>query len=173
MVLLRPGWEPDYDHRPAIHAVACLGRIIAEQRLEDGRYNLLLRGVARARILQEVPHDKLYRGAAVELVQELPMGEATDQVWRHRLTEGVRPWFEAQAEAQEQLQRLLDNDLPLGVLCDVLAFALPLPPEGKQQLLEEADVAQRVRRLLEQLGELAQQPGADGGRTFPPTFSDN
>lgn len=74
---------------------------------------------------------------------------------------------------QEQLQRLLDNDLPLSVLCDVLAFALPLPPEGKQQLLEEADVAQRVRRLLEHLEQLAQQPGVGGDRNFPPEFSDN
>lgn len=101
MVLLRPGWEPDYDQRPAVHGVACLGKIIAEQRLDDGRYNLLLRGVARIRILHEVPHDKLYRAAAVELVQEAPAaGEATAQVLRHRLTEGVRPWFAAQAECR-------------------------------------------------------------------------
>jgi Lon protease-like protein len=173
MALLRPGWEPDYDHHPAVHPVICLGRIIAEQHLEDGRYNLLLRGVARARILQEVQHDKLYRGAAVELVPETPPGEATTQVWRHRLTEGVRPWFAAQVEAKEQLQRLLDNELPLGVLCDVLAFALPLPPEGKQELLAEADEARRVRRLLEQLGQLAQQPAADESRKFPPEFSEN
>src|SRR5947208_17093988 len=47
MALLRPGWEADYDGRPAIHPVACLGRVVADQRLDDGRYNLLLRGLAR------------------------------------------------------------------------------------------------------------------------------
>src|SRR5256885_9707642 len=50
MALLRPGWEADYDGRPAIHPVACLGRVVADQRLDDGRYNLLLRGLARVRV---------------------------------------------------------------------------------------------------------------------------
>src|SRR3954470_24360560 len=47
LVLLKPGWEADYDNHPAVHPVACLGRIVADQRLDDGRYNLLLRGLSR------------------------------------------------------------------------------------------------------------------------------
>src|SRR5436190_11699685 len=50
----RPGWESDYGGCPALHAVACLGVIIAEQKLDDGRYNLLLRGVSRVRIDDEI-----------------------------------------------------------------------------------------------------------------------
>src|SRR5439155_15703175 len=46
LVLLQPDWEKDYDAKPAICPVACLGKIVAEQRLEDGRYNLLLRGLS-------------------------------------------------------------------------------------------------------------------------------
>src|SRR5690348_5650973 len=46
MALLRPGWEANYADRPDIHAVACLGRIVAEQRLDDGRFNILLRGLS-------------------------------------------------------------------------------------------------------------------------------
>src|SRR3954447_10843753 len=45
VVLLQPGWEEHYDDRPALHAVGCLGRIVAEERQADGRYNLLLRGL--------------------------------------------------------------------------------------------------------------------------------
>src|SRR6266568_3715474 len=44
MVLLQPGWESEYEALPAIHSVACLGRIQAEQRLPDGRFNIQLRG---------------------------------------------------------------------------------------------------------------------------------
>src|SRR5437763_12710939 len=47
LVLLQPGWEDDYDNRPAVHRVACLGRVIGDQKLDDGRYNLLLRGLSR------------------------------------------------------------------------------------------------------------------------------
>src|SRR5687768_16067707 len=53
-VLLRPGWEENYDDRPAVHPVACLGRVIADQLLPDGRYNLVLRGLARVRIIEEL-----------------------------------------------------------------------------------------------------------------------
>src|SRR5439155_19684170 len=43
LVLLQPGWEADYEGRPSVCTMTCVGRIIAEQRLPDGRYNLLLR----------------------------------------------------------------------------------------------------------------------------------
>src|SRR5262245_20349927 len=42
MALLQPGWEKDYHQRPPIHPVVCLGRIFKEEKLADGRYNLLL-----------------------------------------------------------------------------------------------------------------------------------
>src|SRR5437588_755419 len=37
MALLKPGWEEDYQQRPAIHPVVCLGKIFKEERLPDGR----------------------------------------------------------------------------------------------------------------------------------------
>src|SRR5215216_1637862 len=53
MVLPRPGWELDYAGKPAVHPVACLGKVVAEQRLDDGRFNILLRGLSRLRIIEE------------------------------------------------------------------------------------------------------------------------
>src|SRR6516165_8373385 len=53
LVLLRPGSDA-HERRAAVHAVACLGRILAEQALPDGRYNLLLRGLARIRLNGEI-----------------------------------------------------------------------------------------------------------------------
>src|SRR5580700_9155649 len=49
IALLQPGWEEDYHQRPPIHPVVCIGRIFKEERLEDGRFNLLLQGLCRAR----------------------------------------------------------------------------------------------------------------------------
>src|SRR5919198_1496235 len=63
LVLLKPGCEEDYDGRPAIHPVACLGRVVAEQLLPDGRYNLLLRGLSRLRLGEELPAGKPFRTA--------------------------------------------------------------------------------------------------------------
>src|SRR4051812_4932098 len=47
LVLLKPDWEEEYDARPAIEPVACLGRMMHVERLDDGRYNFVLRGLAR------------------------------------------------------------------------------------------------------------------------------
>ena len=53
MVLLRPGWESDYDGRPPVFPVGCSGVVTHVERLPDGRYNLVLRGLERFQILEE------------------------------------------------------------------------------------------------------------------------
>ena len=45
MVLLKPGWEGSYEGHPAIYEVGCAGLITHAERTEDGRYNLVLRGL--------------------------------------------------------------------------------------------------------------------------------
>src|SRR3954468_20073739 len=65
MVLLRPGWQGDYEGRPPVYPVGCSGVITHAEKLDDGRYNIVLRGVERFRILEE--DDRLsYRRAHVE-----------------------------------------------------------------------------------------------------------
>src|SRR6266581_2066741 len=53
MVLLRHGWEQDYQGRPPVYPIGCSGLITHVERLADGRYNIVLRGIERFRILQE------------------------------------------------------------------------------------------------------------------------
>src|SRR4029078_412459 len=54
MAMLEPRYEEDYDRRPPIAAHACPGKAVAHRRLSDGRYNLLLLGVGRVRIVREL-----------------------------------------------------------------------------------------------------------------------
>ena len=51
-------------------------------------------------------------------------------------------------EAQEQLDQLLGNDVPLGVLTDVISYMLDIDPTRKQSLLSEVDVYRRAELLL-------------------------
>ena len=68
----------------------------------------------------------------------------------------------------------MQSDLTLGALCDVFGFALPIGIEVKQQLLEDADVEQRARRLIAHLEENAPPATAEPSpRRFPPDFSSN
>lgn len=177
MVLLRPGWEADYEGRPPVHAVACVGRIVAEQLLDDGRYNLLLRGLRRVRLLDEVAGDALYRTARAELLTDTPPAEGPRrQELRLRLLRTVPAWFAGQAEVIAQFRKMFAGALDLGALCDILSFHLPLDVEFKQTLLATLEVEARVRRLLRHLeGRVppaACTPPADD-RQFPPDFSSN
>jgi Lon protease-like protein len=176
MVLLRPGWEAEYEGRPPIYSVACLGKIVADHRLEDGRYNLLLRGLSRVRILEEM-EGRPYRVARVELLTEVPAGDAgVEQALRARLGEMLPRWFPSEALVTEQLQKLMKANLPLGMLGDIFISALPLEPAFKQELLEALGVEARLGKLLERLADQAAPAGTappPEDRKFPPDFSTN
>jgi Lon protease-like protein len=175
MALLRPGWEGEYHQSPAIHPVVCVGQIHQEERLPDGRYNLLLQGRIRARVSEELTTDRLYRVARAELMPDVAVSDpAAERELRHELGERVTPFFSAQPPALEQLRRLLAGEIALGHLCDLFCFALPLGSEAKQELLAEAQVEARVRLLLRRLeGVEAPAEEEPPRRGYPPSFSDN
>ncbi|MBX9625195.1 MAG: LON peptidase substrate-binding domain-containing protein [Gemmataceae bacterium] len=169
MVLLRPGWEDEYDARPAVEPVACLGRVIWHERLEDGRYNLRLRGLARVRLAEEVPTDRLYRVARADLMPDvLPADLGRLTSLRRRLSEAALPRF-PDGPARQQVAELFAGDAPLGQVCDVLAYALPLPLELKQALLAEPHADLRAEVLADAL----RTTDTGAGRRFPPDFSSN
>jgi Lon protease-like protein len=170
MVQVCAGQNENDPSPPAIHAVGCLGRIVAAQKLEDGRFNLLLQGVSRIGILEELARDKLYRNARVELLDDRPCASAhTEAALRKRLAKRIPAWLPGKAPVMEQFQKLIDSDLTLGALCDIFCFALPLDSQFKQALLEQLDVKQRVRALLRHM-DTTHTPIQ---RAFPPDFSRN
>jgi hypothetical protein len=98
----------------------------------------------------------------------------TNHELHQRLRELALSWVPSESPSRDQLSKLLQGDLRLGVLCDVLSFALPLPLEIKQQLLEQLDVWERVRCLVQALETHPPPDGKTGqGEKFPPDFSAN
>ena len=55
MGVLVPGWERDYEGRPPVWPVGCLGRVVISHRLEGGAYNMLLMALRRVRLVRELP----------------------------------------------------------------------------------------------------------------------
>jgi len=171
LAVLQPNWEKDYEGKPAIGPVACLGKIVADQRLEDGRYNLLLRGLKRIRVLRELTTAKLYRQAEVAVLNDIEVAKSAREELRRGLADAVKAWFPNQGDVYTQLSKVVECNLPLGALADILSFALPLSMELKQQQLEEIRVERRVARILEAAPVSTAAPAADRG--FPPAFSAN
>lgn len=174
MAVLAPGWEADYEGRPAIRPVVCLGRITNHQRLEDGRINLLLAGLRRARLLRELPPDKLFREAEVEILDDsyTKPASARHGALRRRLVKIFCQQMPGLKQLHEQLDEVLESEVPLGILTDILAFALKLKHSVKEELLGETDVRRRAEVLLEamQSGEAAPE---SSWPKFPPDFSLN
>jgi len=172
MATLAPGWEADYEGRPALYPTACLSRIISHHRLADGTINLLVAGVQRIHIASELPPWRSYREARVELRADSYTAAAPQHLaaLRSELRERFRTLLPQLADAREQVDHLLGADLPLGVLCDLVGYMIDVDLSEKMALLDERDVDRRARHLLKLLKRAAKE---DGPSNFPPPFSMN
>lgn len=157
MALLDPDAELDSADNPPVFPVACAGHIIDSKRLSDGRYDLVLSGVARVEIVEEVPSAP-FRRARVR-----PLPES-------------REWLTAES-ADAELDRILlqfreiTGGLPIliselkekrdpaarEILLNTLSLHLDVLPAIRQKLLEEGDLGNRLRRLGEVLSRCAQE----------------
>src|SRR5207249_1670234 len=69
MVLLRPGYEANYEGRPPIYDIGCAGVITHSQPLSDGRYDIVLRGMEKFSVTSE-NHSHAYRIGNIESISE-------------------------------------------------------------------------------------------------------
>jgi Lon protease-like protein len=168
MAVLKPGWEPDYAGRPAVHEIVGVGRIVQEQRLEDGRYNLLLVGLARARVLRELPGGD-FRTGEVELLEDRP-ADAPGYERRRRILHAFYARKLREATPAGEPAPELPADIPLGDLCDLIASGFVADLEERVGYLRELDVAVRCDRLMDKLR--AAEPPAKP-RSWPPGASSN
>ena len=160
MALLRPGWESDYEGRPPVYPTGCSGVITHAERMSDGRYNIVLRGVERFRILAE-DNARSYRRASIEPLREGRL-TADDRLQirqcRTRLesmlshsidqTRGPR---DAPAAAGGRSDVGLPASMSDEDLVNALAQYLDLEPVEKQALLERDGLLERCRSLIELL----------------------
>ncbi|MDB5341773.1 MAG: lon2 [Schlesneria sp.] len=171
--LLAVGLQPPSTETVA--PIVGLGRIIAHERLDDGRYILVLRGVARARILSEEPLDRSYRVGHLELCcDQVPETPTFDRQARAEEITSLFCNLFPGVEFQRLVQQALSEDLPLGSVCDIIASALPLTPSIVQNFLEELNTdvrSQMLWQLLKRMEPRVEKVAA--GLDFPPTFSLN
>ncbi len=176
MALLKPNWEATYSEKSAaIHETVCLGRIVAEHRMADGRYNVALRGLTRATVLEESDDDTPYRVGRLQIQPDRYAKQPVidrDNRSRELLT-GFREMF-PKIDLDHVWHQSLDSGIPLGSMCDLLAHAMRLDPQLGQSLLDEIDVDMRSDLLLQYLRSLVREAmQATATMVFPPRFSVN
>lgn len=151
MVLLRPGYEADYEGRPPVYAIGCAGVITDVEQLPDGRYLIVLRGLVKFRVDSE-DQRRPYRLARVEALPETPNEEerAALHERRQRLTTllaSVAPGSDVPPAA------FPDEDL-----VNTLAQYLDLEPIDRQDLLERKGPLARSEGLINLLEKKVTPP---------------
>ena len=174
MPILQPGWEPDYAGRPPLEPYACLGKVVLHNKLPDGCYNLLLMGVARLRIDEELPPLRSFREAQATLMEDPHAVAKGDCCALRKQLTSLFDGCIRRGEAPFAVKQLLANELPLSTLTDLMAYALPLDCETKLQLLSLACAQQRAEVLLDLLDDkVSSGPPRSMADDFPPPFSAN
>jgi Lon protease-like protein len=153
MALLGPGWEKNYHGRPAIDPVVCVGEIMSHERLADGRYNFLLRGRKRARVVREYG-DEPYRVGWLEAVGETGAMEIDLADERRRLECVFETPVLRLSSLGRKFKELLAGPAPTARIADLIAFYFIEDIQFKQSLLGECDVRTRVSRVVENFESL-------------------
>ena len=147
MVLLRPGWESDSEGRPPVFPIGCAGLITHNERLPDGRYNIVLRGFQKFRIRSE-DTSRIYRLAHITQIHEPADPDAQDEIRtaRRRLEALLVP-----QQAERATEARIPPAMPDEDLINALAQYMELEPLEKQALLEREGLLARCRSLVELL----------------------
>lgn len=140
VIQVRPGEEGE--PRP-IFSVGCAGRIEGVAELQDGRSNIVLRGVSRFEVVEEIRDERPYRSARVSPLIEKVLDEEA-------LTESLAHVLHEIGQIDEGMSLLARTDeAPKALVVNMLAQLLPLGELERQSLIEAPTVDERARRLAQ------------------------
>ncbi len=147
---LEPGYEDSYRGRPRMRPMVCAGVIAWSEELEGGRYNIIVQGTTRARIVDELPPRTLYREVHVSLLPDPERSLPEEEQLRQAV-------FELAARLPPPVaQGLLQAAARTagGALADVVASSVVADVERRQELLCELEVGSRLRAVLAEVSEV-------------------
>jgi Lon protease-like protein len=162
VVLLKPAWEEEYYETPPVHETATMGQIEQHEKLPDGRYNIVLEGLERVRLVEgpsdpALPKEKLYRSGWVAPAPEtIPdTGSPAEIEGRARLRSLWQDLIE-ESGIEDADQSQIPFEAPYEKLVNQIATFSGLSPETKQSLLEQDDLMTRGKGLEAALHEQIQ-----------------
>jgi Lon protease-like protein len=148
MALLKPGWESNYYGNPDVFDVIGMGRIVSSEVFEDGKINIILYGLKRAKI-QEIVTDLPYRLARVSIMDN--NHDVEEEIYRSKIEELIYKWNLYLNEKQKAHRININTKLPLENLTDALASLIFSNVFDKQRLLEETNVLKRAEIIIDDL----------------------
>ena len=141
----------------SLFKVGCIGRIGEVQAMDDGRYNLILEGVARFRMIRELDVTTAFRQIEADIYDE-----DEDETLTHAQRGGFEREARLFADAQgysvdwDSVERLDDRSLINGV-----SQIAPFDPASKQALLEAETLTDRCELLVQLMQFFGRTDGSE------------
>lgn len=148
MVLLKPGWEKNYYGNPEIFNIACMGKIVSIEEMDEGKSNIVLYGLKRIKI-NDIVNELPYRVASVKVLEDVHY--QNEEVYQKRLVELISKWNSILGDEQKSHKINIDTSMSIENLTDVLTPSIISNVYQRQELLEEINILKRAERIIEHL----------------------
>ena len=136
--------------KPDLYKIGCAGKITSFNETDDGRYLIILNGICRFKVVDEINNDNLYRECNVEYDDfSMDLDEKSEEIKFSDLNlifQNLKGLFKKQGYEinwKEVEKQSLDQTI------NTLSMASPFSLEEKQVLLESKDLNMRKERLQE------------------------
>ncbi|PKP92943.1 MAG: ATP-dependent protease [Alphaproteobacteria bacterium HGW-Alphaproteobacteria-16] len=158
MIQPRPGFREVPGEPLPLFTIGCVGKIADVEALDDGRFNLVLEGLSRFRILRELEVTTPFRQVEAELIPD-PEDEVLALGERAALELESRRFADAHGYAVdwESVTRLDDQSLVNGI-----AQIAPFDPAAKQALLEADTLSERAELTVQLMQFFGRHEGEEG-----------
>ena len=165
MALLRPGWETQYEGAPAIEPHVCVGSIVSHEQLPDGRYKLLLYGLFRAEVVEEVqavPYRKARVKVRPDEVRGAHLREVDERL--HQVLAMLPGRRGRVGRIRALATQVRGGGGGPGRIADAAAEVADLEPAERYRILSEPDVLRRLATLA----DILEVKDRDRGALLPP-----
>jgi uncharacterized protein len=140
--------HPGIPERPNLYKIGCVGRITQIAETGDGRYLMQLTGVARYRIIQELPVTTSYRQCCVDympFIDDFTARKGEEHVDRKAVLAALVQYLKAN-KLKADWEGI--ENAPNEALVNALAMMSPYDPAEKQAMLEAPDLKTRAEILV-------------------------
>lgn len=139
--------DPGYDD---LYEVGTAVMVLKLLKMDEGNQNVIIHGLARVRVVEWLGTEPYLR-ARVEVLNEITEEDKETDALLINVQNQARQVIQLSTNIPDEAMVVLNNIIDPGPLSDFLASNLQMDLPGKQLLLEELDVNQRLRKTSVEL----------------------
>lgn len=151
--MMEPRQYNDQGHQ-LFHEIGGIGYILHHQELPDGRFNIILGGVQRVRVLEELQTDKPYRVGRAQIIEDRVEDAKTLKDLMSTLRGCVIGLQHHYVRLAEAIAKILNQVEEPSSIADTIASIIITDPAQRQSLLAEACVERRLEKIVQRLTDL-------------------